>query len=1256
LHRFRWPTRIARHLVACSAVLAMAACGGGGGGDGGSTTSSSSSSSSSSGTTSAVQVSVAPTSANVAVGTGSQTFSATVTNSSNTVVTWQVGGVTGGNTTVGLISTAGVYSAPATLPTPATVTVTAVSAADPTKQGSATVTVIQPTVSLPSVPIGLAASNVSPNSVTLSWTASTDVGGAGIGGYYVYRNGNQVATVSSGTSYTDTALMTSTTYSYQVAAIDTANPPKVSALSTALPVTTLADTQAPTVPTGLAASNVSTSSLTLSWTASTDLPNPGGAGVGGYIVYRNGTQISSVTTTSYSDAGLTPSTSYSYKVVAFDKAIPVNLSAPSAALIVMTAADTQPPTAPSALTATTASSTQINLSWTASSDNVGVTNYLIERCQGASCANFAQIATFPTTTYNDTGLTGASSYSYRVRATDAAGNLSPYSNTATAITSNPGTLGNVQSASQDPATGNTVSVTYGAAQLAGDLNVVVVGWNDSTSAVTSLTDSRNNTYLVAAGPTTNAGNATQVIYYAQNIAAGANTVTVNFNATVNAPDVRVLEYSGIATSAALDVSAAASGSGVSLSSGAATTSNANDLLVGANYVGGTFAAVGSGYTARLVTTPDGDLVEDRVVSTTASYSASSTQTPATWWVMQMAAFRTINGSTSPTITPRNAALTLLQTQQFTTNAPGGTTLTWSVDAVAGGNSTVGTISASGLYTPPASGGAHTVSAVNPSNPAFTVSASVAVTDLTGITLYHNDVARTGQNLHEYALTPSAVASGSFGKLWSCPLDGTVYAQPLYVANLAIGGGTHNVLFVVTMNDTIYAFNADSPSCATYWQKSFINPGAGITTQSSAAATCQDVTPATNYGITGTPVIDPVAQTIYLVAATTESGSYFQRLHALNIATGAERANSPAVISASVPGSGDGGSTVTFNALYQNQRPALTLTGGGVVIGWSSHCDNYLWPWHGWIMRYDATSLTQTAVFNDTPNGTNAGIWMSGGAPALDSDGNMFFSTGNGSFDAVANVATAPAPNNDYGESFVNLSPTTLAVQDFYTPSQNAAWTAGDLDLSSSGVTVLPDGAGPAAHPNVLAGSDKQGHLWMIDRNSMSGFSPTADNTVQYLSLPNSNTCFTNDQQCVYATPAYWSGTLYIAVEDGPVMALQLSNGLFPASGQTGIAASQSVEGYNYPAPTPSISASPSGGAIVWVLDNNATGTDNGAGAVGPAILRAYDATNLATTLYSSDALAADTGGNAAKFTLPVVANGHVYVAGTGALTVYGLAP
>jgi hypothetical protein len=399
--------------------------------------------------------------------------------------------------------------------------------------------------------------------------------------------------------------------------------------------------------------------------------------------------------------------------------------------------------------------------------------------------------------------------------------------------------------------------------------------------------------------------------------------------------------------------------------------------------------------------------------------------------------------------------------------------------------------------------------------------------------------------------------------------------------------------------------------------------------------------------------------IYFVTSTTEKGVYYQRLHAVNITNGTESAASGVPITASVTGTADGGTTDNFNPLYQMQRPGLVLTQGGIVIAFGSRCDNYLWPWHGWVLRYNETTLTQTAVFNTTPNSLSGvpaegGIWMSGAAPALDSEDNMFMATGNGAFSDTANQLPVPAPNNDFGESLIDLNPTTLALQDFYTPSNNASWSHSDLDIAAAGMTVLPNGVGPPSHPNVVLGGDKQGHFWMMDRNAMSGFSSTSDNTVQYLILPGDYTYLD------YATPAYYQGTVYQSVSRGSLMAFPLTNGLIPASGvtlpQAAVPSSQSAETYYYPNPTPSISASPSGNAVVWVLDNNASGTDNGAAALGPAILRAYNASNLGTTLYSSSKLSADTAGNAAKYTVPLVANGHVYVAGAGTLTVYALAP
>jgi hypothetical protein len=347
----------------------------------------------------------------------------------------------------------------------------------------------------------------------------------------------------------------------------------------------------------------------------------------------------------------------------------------------------------------------------------------------------------------------------------------------------------------------------------------------------------------------------------------------------------------------------------------------------------------------------------------------------------------------------------------------------------------------------------------------------------------------------------------------------------------------------------------------------------------------------------------------------------------------------------------GGGAAIFSPLLQNQRSGLVFANGGVYIAWASHCD--VGPYWGWLMRYDATSLTQTAVLNTTPDGTEGGIWMSGSAPAADSAGNLYFSTGNGTFDDTASVLPPLAPRRDFGMSFLKVDPTSLAVQDFYTPSQEAAWSTADYDISSMGVIVLPDGAGSAFHPNVLIGGDKQGHLWMIDRTQMQRFSSTSDNVVQHLTLPNGGGVVG------YGTPGFWNGTVYVSIRSGPMLALPLTSGLIPATAQNvAVPASQSQEIYGHPSPTPTISASPTGNGIVWALDNNGNGTGEGLSSTTrlPAVLRAYDATNLGLTLFSSALLPADTAGTAIKFTVPVVANGHVYVAGGSQLTVYGLAP
>ena len=638
-------------------------------------------------------------------------------------------------------------------------------------------------------------------------------------------------------------------------------------------------------------------------------------------------------------------------------------------------------------------------------------------------------------------------------------------------------------------------------------------------------------------------------------------------------------------------------------------------------------ATGASYTTPATTSADSGATFAVKVSNGAG---TQTSNPATL---------TVNSAVTGmvTVTPGLAPLTLSETQQFSASG-GGAVWNWSVDGISGGNGTVGTINASGLYTPGTAVGTHAIKATNSSNAAQAGTATVAVTDLAGVYTYHNDLARTGQNLREYALTAAFVGGGQFGKAWSCPVDGDVYAQPLYVANLSINGGVHNVVIVATQHDSVYAFDADSPSCQTYWTIHLVTTGVSSVPASDTA--CGD-TP-TEIGITGTPVIDPVSKTLYFVAKTKENGAYFQRLHRVSLAAGTEQSGSPATIAATA------GSN-TFNPLVNNQRSALALTNGNIYIGWASHCDNG--PFAGWLISYDDSTLAQTSVLDVTPNtpGGEGGIWMSGGAPAVDSSGSIFLSTGNGSFAYTSNSPIPVPANIDLAMSFIKLDATSLAVRDFYAPASEASWSGQDWDISSSGVVVLPDGIGPSGHPNLLLGSDKQAHLWLLDRSSMGGFNTVTNAAVQQILLNQVN-C---GQKCIFSTPAYYNGTVYIGNSNGYLTALPLTGGLFGVNSQNGyaLASSQSGNLYGFPGPTPMISASPSGGAILWALDTSNNGTD-GSG-IGPAILRAYDANNLATKLYDSGGSAADAAGNAVKFAVPVVANGHVYVAGSRQLTVYG---
>ncbi len=498
----------------------------------------------------------------------------------------------------------------------------------------------------PTAPSALAATAASATAINLTWTAATETGGS-IAQYLIERcQGSgcssfvQVGTATS-TSYADSALTGSTSYSYRVRAKDALG--QTGPYSNTATAVTVAPT--PGAPTNLAATASGSSLINLSWGKASEV----GGTVSQYLIERcqgagcsSFVQISTTSSLTYADSGVTGSSTYSYRVRAKDT---LGDTGPySNVATASTAASTI--TAPTNLTATSASSSQINLTWGAATETGGtISQYRIERCQGSGCSTFAQVATSTSTSYNDAALTAATTYTYRVRASDASGNTGPYSNVASATTAaaGPPAIAFVQVNYATPQSAQArVTVPYTGAQSAGDLNVVVVSWGDSTATIGSLTDSSGNTYHLAVGPTVISGTASQAIYYAASIvgaAAGANTVSVSFTSAAVYPDVRVLEYSGIATTSPLDVVAAASGNSSLSSSGAVTTTNANDLIIGANVVYTTTTGAGAGFTNRVITVPDSDIAEDRIVSVTGSYTATAPLSPPAAWIMQLAAFK-----------------------------------------------------------------------------------------------------------------------------------------------------------------------------------------------------------------------------------------------------------------------------------------------------------------------------------------------------------------------------------------------------------------------------------------------------------------------------------------------------------------------------------------------------------------------------------------------------------------------------------------
>ena len=647
---------------------------------------------------------------------------------------------------------------------------------------------------------------------------------------------------------------------------------------------------------------------------------------------------------------------------------------------------------------------------------------------------------------------------------------------------------------------------------------------------------------------------------------------------------------------------------------------------GANMSGATAAS----YTTPATVVSDSGAVFDVVVSNSAGTVTSGNAT------------LTVNAAnTGPVIStqPANQTVTAGQTATFTVVASGTAPLTyqWQKNGV----NITGATSAS--YTTPVTTTADSgeqfqvtvsngVGSVLSTAASLTVNASTASTAIDVVT-YHYDNFRTGQNTNETTLAPANVNSTKFGKLGEFSVDGHVDAQPLLLSNLNIPGkGAKNVLYVVTEHDSIYAFDSDSNGASggtVLWKSTALLSGE----TSSDNRGCGQVSP--EIGITSTPVIDRSRNAIYVVAMSKDAnGNYFQRLHALDLTTGAELFGGPKTIQATYPGTGDNSSngSVLFDPKQYKERAGLLQIGGTIYTTWASHCDYR--PYTGWIISYSADNLTQSSVLNVVPNGSEGAIWMAGGAPGADAAGNIYFIDANGDFDPTLSGSGLPA-NGNCGNCFTKISSTVpMALLDYFTPSNTVSESNGDVDFGSGGELLIPDvvdGNGNTRH--LAVGSGKDTIIYVVDRDNMGKFHSNSDGIYQQI----------NGQLAggVFSKPSYFNNTVYYGAVNDRIKAFPIINGLLATS-----PSSASSHSFGFPGATPAISASGNTNGIVWVVENSS-----------PAVLHAYDAANLATELYNSNQAAKNRDQiSNNKFITPIIANGKVYVGTATSVAVFGLLP
>jgi hypothetical protein len=508
----------------------------------------------------------------------------------------------------------------------------------------------------------------------------------------------------------------------------------------------------------------------------------------------------------------------------------------------------------------------------------------------------------------------------------------------------------------------------------------------------------------------------------------------------------------------------------------------------------------------------------------------------------------------------------------------------------------------------------------------TLTVNTAPTGSVNVLTFHNDNARTGQNLNETLLTPANVNFNTFGLIGTMPVDGLVDGQPLYVSQLNLSGGTHNVVYVVTENDSVYAFDADN--FTQLWKVSVI--GANETT--SDARGCYQVQP--QIGITSTPVID-LSQgshgVIYLVAMTKDAdGNYYQRLHALDITTGSEISGSPTTIQATFK---RGSTTVTFTPGQYKERSALLLLNGVIYTTWASHCD--YGPYQGWVIAYDEKTLQQSSVLNITPNGNDGAIWMAGDGPAADSAGNVYFLAANGTFDDTLDATGFPV-NGDYGNAFLKLTTTATSttVTDYFTMYNTDSESNMDQDLGSGGAILLPDLTDAQSNVWHLAvGAGKDQNIYVVNRDMLGKFNTNNDSGI-YQEIDGGL------GGGLFAAPAYFNNTVYLGGIEDDLRAFAITNAKLATT-----TTSQTLESFSYPGTSPSISANGTSNAILWAVENH--------GNFG--VVHAYDPADLTTEYYNS--LQAPNNRdifNDNKYVTPMIANGRVYVGTPNGVAVLGL--